>query len=73
MFRIEGLQNLTLANGTGANDEKGLKFPTWLIDRVRVFHPKMSAHQVIEMLILEELESSSSKNQSAKSSSKEEL
>ena len=51
---IEGLQNLTEMR-TGSKDEHGVKFPPWLIERVRVFHPTEEAHRHIAGLILEEL------------------
>ena len=44
---IRALQIATAHNATGSKDEKGLKFPEWMIQRVRVFHPRAPAHQAI--------------------------
>lgn len=52
---IRSLQTATASNATGLKDEKGLKFPAWMIERVRVFHPKTEAHRLIEKAILEKL------------------
>lgn len=54
---IRALQQVTASNATGSDDEKGLKFPLWLIDRVRVFHPRPAAHRLIQDAILKELSS----------------
>ena len=53
--RVHALLDIFSPHTTGAKDAEDVKFPEWMIDRVRVFHPTVEGHKLIRKAIMRKM------------------